>query len=137
MYILKYKKIFSERMLEEGKSKNTISDYIRFVNIFFSKSKELHPEHISKPYLDSFLDEITDLKIKRKYYSAIKKFYEICLIKNDLCFTDTAFTSNKAQIIFYQELNIKNNLIFDKSCFGKLNTKRIKRQKLKEKLCGT
>ena len=135
MYIQKYKKIFTERMLEENKSKYTVYGYTRIVNCFFEKSKELHPEHVSKDYLDAFLDNIVGSGNKRKYYSSIKKFYEICLIKNNLCFVDTPIKNNKSQIKSAQDLEIKNNLTFDKSFFGKLNIKRVKRQKLKEKSC--
>lgn len=121
-------------MTDEKINKETIGNYFRNVKIFLDKSKEKHPKSVSKLYFNNFLKTIENKNTRRNYSVSIKKFYDVCLIKdNKLSEVHEHYINEKQRAI---NLQIKNKSIFDKSFFGELNIDRIKEQ-LKDESCDT
>ncbi len=82
MNITSHTTFFEQEMLRRGFAKSTTENYSSCIKEFFGQSKADHPKNIHEAEIREYLGRFSEPNTQRSVHSAIKKFYEVCLIRH-------------------------------------------------------
>lgn len=116
MNISEHTSKFIQEMKRRNYSENTIYNYTKSLEVFFSKSTKDHPKNINEDDIRQFLNQFDEPNTQRSYHGAIKKFYEICLNqKNKFKYIPYARKNKKLPIVLsIQEIQSMFNVCENK-----------------------